>query len=103
MKRLSDPFVASLVVFGVLGAAGLVAVVLGWRGVAAEVSVAHQVGFLVSGGLGGVAMVGFASGGWVIQARRWAEARRRAQFDAVVAAAAELLATVRRDAGGGPE
>jgi hypothetical protein len=100
MKRLSDPFAASVVVLGALAAAGLVAVALGWRGVAAEVGVADQVGFLVSGGFGGVAIVGFACGVLVIQGRRWAEARRRAEFEAVLGAAAELLATVRRETGG---
>ena len=97
MKRGLDPFVASLVTLAVLGAAAFVALALGWRGAAAEEDVATQVAFLVSSGVGGLALLGFAAGLLVIQSRRWVEAQRRAELDEVVRAASELLATVRRD------
>lgn len=101
MRRVSDPFVASVVALGVLGAAAFVTLALGWQGLAAEVNVATQVAFLVSGGIGGLALVGFASGVVVIQARRRDEAQRRAAFERVVSAATELLASVRHDPDGG--
>jgi len=96
MRRLTDPLVSSVVVLAAFAAGGLVVLVLAWRGVAADVSVANQVPFVVSGGIDGLALVGFAAGVLAIQHRRWIEAKRRAEFEEVVAAAAELLALVRQ-------
>lgn len=98
MRRFSDALVSSVIALGALGAAGLVVLVLAWRGVAADVAVADQVPFLVSGAIGGLSLIGFALGVLTIQHRRSVEAQRRATFDAVVTAAAELLATVRHTA-----
>lgn len=96
MSRVGDPFLSSLVALGALGVSGLVAVALAWRGAAAELSVASQVPFVMSGGFGGLALVGFAAGVLVIQHRRWVEARRRTELEAVIDAAAELLAAARQ-------
>ena len=101
MRRPPDPFVVSVVALGVLGAAAFAVLALTWRGVAAQVDVAAQVAFIVSGGIGGLALVGFASGVVVIQARRWTEAQRRAELDGLITAATELLASVRRAGDGG--
>lgn len=101
MRRRSDAFAGSVVAVGALGAAAFVAIALAWRGLAAEVNVATQMAYLVSGGFGGLALAGFGSGVAVIQGRRWAEARRRAEFEEVVTAATELLVSVRHDPKGG--
>ena len=97
MRRLADPFVSSVLALAMLGVAGLVVVVLAWRGVAPEVSVEDQVPFLVSGGIGGLALIGFAAGVLMIQHRRFLEAQRRAEFEDVIRGAAGLLAAVGRD------
>lgn len=97
MRRLADPFVASVVALALLGSAGLVVIGLAWRGVAAEVSVSDQIPFVVSGGIAGLALIGFAAGVLMIQHRRFIEAQRRAEFDGVIQAAAALMAVVRRD------
>lgn len=96
MNRLTDPFGSSVVALGALALAGLVTIVLAWRGVAAQLNVANQVPFLVSGVIGGLALLGFASGVVAIQHRRYIEARRRAEFDEVIAATTKLLATSRQ-------
>lgn len=95
MRRLGDPFVSSLLVLSGVTAGGIVALALAWRGAAATSAVAEQMPYVVSGGFGGVGLVGFAGGMLVIQTRRWAEARRRAQFYRVVNAAEDLVTTAR--------
>ena len=97
MRRLADPLIASVVTLVMLGAAGFVTLVLAWRGVAAEVSVSDQVPFLVSGGIAGLAIIGFAAGVLMIQHRRLLEAHRRAELEDVIGVAAALLAAARRD------
>lgn len=99
MNRLADPRVSALVVLGALGVPGLMALVLAWRGAAATVNVATQVAFVVSGGIGGLGLMGFAFGVAVIQNRRFVEARRRAEWDGAIQAATALLATVREARG----
>jgi hypothetical protein len=95
MKGLRDPFVASVAVLVVLAVAGLVGVGVAWKGAAATLVVALQLPYLVSGAMGGLALLGFALGLVMIQFRRRVEARRRAEFDGVVRAAADLLAVAR--------
>lgn len=97
MRRLRDPlFVSMAVLFG-LGLAGVLAAAMSWRGVASETVVAKQMPFMISGSIAGLAMVGVAAVVIVIQHRRWLEARRRAEFDALVQAAGALLVVARRN------
>jgi hypothetical protein len=98
VKRLRDPFVASVVVLIALAAAGLVGLGVAWKGAAATLIVALQLPYIVSGAIGGLVLLGFALGLVLVQARRRDEAVRRAEFDRVVRAAADLLAAA-RDAG----
>lgn len=95
---LRDPFVVSTAVLCALIVAGLFGVAVAWRGAAASLVVAFQLPFIVSGALGGLALVGFAAGLLLIQVRRRAEARHRADFDRVVRAAADVLAVAREQA-----
>ena len=95
MNRLRDPFVASVAVLVALGLVGLVGVGVAWKGAAATLVVALQLPYIVSGALGGLALLGFALGLVLVQARRRNEAMRRAGFDRVVRAAADLLAAAR--------
>ena len=92
---LRDPFTVSVIVLTLLAASGLAGILIGWRGAAASLVVAVQLPYLVSGAIGGGALLGFALGLLLVQARRREEARRRSQFDRVVQAAADLLAAAR--------
>ena len=98
MKQLRDPFVVSAVVLGALVVAGLLGVAVAWKGAAASLVVAFQLPYVISGALGGLALAGFAAGLLLVQVRRRTEARRRADFDRVVRAAADLLAAARGQA-----
>jgi hypothetical protein len=95
-QALRDPFTVSVIVLVVLAAGGLAGVVVGWRGAAASLDVSVQLPYIVSGAIGGTALLGFALGLLLVQARRRDEARRRSELDRVVQAAADLLAAVRR-------
>lgn len=97
VRALTDPFSASLLVHLAALAMGVAALGFAWTGTRESADVAEQIAYVVSGGLGGIALIGFASGVFAIEARRWAEARRRAEFDRVIAEAAELLAAVRKE------
>ena len=92
---MRDPFVASLMVLGVLVLTAFVGLGVAWKGAAATLVVALQLPYIVSGALGGLALLGFALGLVLIQARRREEAVRRAEFDRVVRAAADVLAAAR--------
>ena len=95
MKRLRDPFVASVAVLVTLAVVALVGVGVAWKGAAATLVVALQLPYIVSGAIGGLSLLGFALGLVLVQARRRDEALRRSEFDRVVRAAADLLATAR--------
>ena len=99
MKRLRaalrDPYTVSVTVLVVLAAAGLAGIAIGWRGAAASLVVSVQLPYIVSGVIGGLALLGFSLGLLIVQVRRRREAERRADFDRVVRAAADLLATAR--------
>lgn len=92
---LRDPYTVSVTVLVVLAAAGLAGIIIGWRGAAASLVVSVQLPYIVSGVIGGVALLGFALGLLIIQVRRRREALERAEFDRVVRAAADLLAAAR--------
>jgi hypothetical protein len=89
-----EPFLVSVVVLVVLGLAGFASFALAWKGTADIVRVDEQVGYLVSGGIGGLALVTVALGLLTIQHRRRVEARQRAEFQRVLRAASALLAAV---------
>ena len=97
-RALRDPFTVSVAILVLLAGGGLVGVAVGWKGAAASLDVSVQLPYIVSGGLGGLALLGFAAGLLLIQVRRRREARRRAEFQRVVEAAADVLAAAR---GGG--
>jgi hypothetical protein len=93
-----DPYSVSIVVLLVLAAAGLAGLGIGWAGAAGSLVVSVQLPYIVSGVIGGAALLGFSLGLLIIQARRHREAQRRVQFDRVVRAAADLLAAARTTA-----
>jgi hypothetical protein len=103
VKRLrevtADPWLVSVGVLVAAVGTGFVAMVLAWRGAAARISVADQVPYVVSGAMGGLALVVFALAVLVVQVRRRAEALRRADLGRVRAAVADLAAEVRSETG----
>ncbi|MHB8671388.1 MAG: hypothetical protein ACYDAD_12695 [Acidimicrobiales bacterium] len=95
MSRLrhavADPMAPSVIALAAIGVAGVIAIVLGWRSAAATLNVAFQMPGLVSGGLGGLALVLVASSLISVQAdRRW-RAEERAETDALLDDLAELV------------
>lgn len=86
-----DPFAVSVLLALGFVVAGFVAIAVAWRGVARLATVAGQVPFLLSGAMGGVALVAFGLALVDIQLRRRTEAEDRAAFDRVLAAAAALV------------
>ena len=94
-RAFADPFRVSVAILVLLAAAGLVALGLGWKGAAASLDVSIQIAYIVSGVFVGLAVLAFALGLLRVQARRRQAARRRAELDRVVVAAAQLLATAR--------
>ncbi len=100
MTSRRDPFVTSMVVLTALVVAGLVAIGVGWHGVAASLVVAIQLPYLVSGALGGLALIGFALALVAIQSTRRNEARERLEMARFGRAAAEVLGALRGADGG---
>ena len=90
-KALRAPAVSIGLVLVLIGAAGFVALGLGWYGSAETPYVPFQVPYLVSGGLGGLALIGFAAGMFDIHVNRVQAARRRANTTAALHETVELL------------
>jgi MFS family permease len=105
VKRLptasADPWLVSIGVLLAGVTTGFVAMVLAWRGAAARTSVADQVPFVVSGALGGLALVVVSLAVLIVQVRRRAEALRRADLGRLRTAVVDLAAEVRAETGGG--
>jgi hypothetical protein len=90
-----DPWATSVVVLSLGAAMGLLGIVLGWRGAAARVAVADQVPYVVSGAIGGMALLVFGAGAVAIQVRRRVEATRRLELARLTFAVEGLAAVVR--------
>jgi hypothetical protein len=89
-RSTGDPFTRSIVVSVVLIAAGFVAIGLGWRGAARSLIVAEQLPFLLSGGIGGLALIVAGSATLALQSSRYWNARERRQIDRLVRRASEV-------------
>jgi hypothetical protein len=86
-----DPVVPSLALFGALVAGGFVAIGLGWRVAARTLYVGYQVPALVSGAMGGFALIALGAGLATIQAERRFAAQERADTEDVLDEAAALV------------
>lgn len=95
-----DPFAVSIVLAGGFVVIGFVGIAIAWRGVARLATVAGQVPFLLSGAMGGVALVGLGLVLFDIQLRRRTDADERAAFDRVLEAAAALVQRAEAGASG---
>lgn len=89
--RASRPDNVALELAFVLVAAGLGFVAFAWRGAAALLAVPLQLPYAISGGLGGLALIGLGLAVFDIQVARRDRARDRDDLDELTAAAADLL------------
>jgi hypothetical protein len=88
----------SLLVFGALVAAGFLAIGLGWKVAARTLFVPFQVPAVVSGGLGGLALVVLGAGLSTIQVGRRLAAQERAETEDLLDEAAGLMDAMRGQA-----
>lgn len=79
--------------------AGFLLLLLGWRGAAALLAVPLQLPYAVSGGIAGLALVGFGAALLNLQASRHLAGRERARSAAVLRDAAALMAVAQPDRG----
>jgi len=84
MRRLRDPFAGSVFVLALMAVAGIVAIALGYRGIAATDDISIQIPFAVSGGLGGLGLLAFSGGLIGVQMRRKHAARERAEVERLI-------------------
>ena len=92
---LADPVAPSLLLFTGLVLAGFAAIGVGWRVAARTLFVPFQTPALVSGGLGGLALVVLGAGLASTQASRRLAAAERAETEGVLDEAAALVEALR--------
>ena len=95
-RLLADPVAPGLLLFAGLVAAGFVAIGIGWSVAARTLIVPFQTPAVVSGGMGGLALVLTGSALAAIQLGRRAAAIERAEVDSILDAAADLVERLRR-------
>lgn len=101
MKRpgwMSDPVTPSLALFGAFVVAGFAAIAIGWKVAARTTVVPYQVPALVSGALGGLALIVIGASLANIQAGRRLAAAERAETEVVLDELAALVASLTEDA-----
>ena len=91
---LRDPAAPSLLLFGGLTVAGFVAIGAGWRVAARTLLVAAQVPALVSGAMGGLAMIVLGVGLVSLQSGRRLAAIERQLTETLLDEAAQLVQAV---------
>ena len=97
VRRLGgDPFARSLTIAALMIAGGFVAIFLAYRGVARSVNVAVQLPYVVSGGVGGLALILTGAGIIAVQSSRYWSARERQWLDVVAARSAEVMEKLAR-------
>jgi hypothetical protein len=90
VAALADPGVQVLAVLAALGLAAFGMFVWGWHGVARTVYVPFQIPWMVSAGVAGLGVLGFALGAWSIHLGRRQDAAHRAVTEDLVRDAVEL-------------
>lgn len=90
-----DPAAPSLLLFAGLILGGFVSIGLGWRVAARTLFVSYQVPALVSGAMGGFALIALGAGLAVIQTERRLAAEERAETEDLLDEAAALVEAVK--------
>ncbi len=96
---LRDPVAPSLLLFVGVVVGGFVAIGMGWRVAARTVFVPFQTPALVSGGMGGLALVLVGTGFANVQAGRRLAAGERAETEALLDEASALVEAVKAKRG----
>ena len=89
---LRDPAMPGLILMGALIAAGFLILLLTWAGAAGTLYVPLQMPHIVSGGLGGLALIGLGGGLLYLQRGRRDDATHRRLTDELIDEAAALIA-----------
>jgi hypothetical protein len=92
VKLLRDPALPGLLLMGAIVVAGFGALAFGWYGTARTIYVPLQLPEILSGGLGGLALVGAGAALFDLQLARLYAARERRVVDQVLDEVAELVA-----------
>ncbi len=92
---LRDPATPSLLLFSGVVVAGFVAIGIGWKVAARTLLVPFQTPALVSGGMGGLALILLGSGLANVQAGRRLAALERAETEALLDEASALVEAVK--------
>ena len=87
----SDPFRRSLALAVLMIAGGFVAILIAYRGVARSAIVAVQLPYVISGGIGGVALILTGAAIIGIQTSRYWNARERQWLDLIAVRSAEVI------------
>ena len=87
-----DPAAPSLLLFVGLAVSGFVAIALGWRVAARTLFVPSQVPAVVSGALGGIALLALGAGFFTVQVSRRLAAAERLETEALLDEAHALVA-----------
>jgi len=95
-RLLTDPFTRSLALAVLMIAGGFVAILIAYRGVARSVNVAVQLPYVVSGGVGGVALILTGAGIIAVQSSRYWSARERQWLDVIATRSADVMETLPR-------
>lgn len=90
-RTTADPLVISCWIAALLLALAFVLFLAAWKGASDTLEVDVQVAYLVSGGLGGLALLVAGSALLTVQLTRWLAARERLELEAVLDAARVAL------------
>jgi hypothetical protein len=96
---LRDPVAPSLLLFAAVVVGGFVAIGIGWKVAARTLFVPFQTPALVSGGMGGLALVLVGAGLANVQAGRRLAAGERAETEALLDEASALVEAVKAKRG----
>jgi hypothetical protein len=96
VRFLRDPVIPGLVLMIGLSLAGLFALAYGWYGTARAIYAPLQLPEVISGGLGGMGLIGLGAALFDIQLGRYFAARERRLTDDVLDEVAELVALAPR-------
>jgi hypothetical protein len=99
LRALRDPATRAILIMVALAAVGYAMLCLGWRGAARTIFVPLQSPWVMSGGLGGLAVLGMALGAWSIHLGRRQDAEHRAGVEELVRDAVLLIEEVHRRRG----
>ena len=99
LGALRDPGMRAILVLSAMAAVGYAMLWLGWRGSARTILVPLQSPWVMSGGLGGLAVLGMALGAWSVHLGRRQDAENRAAVERLVRDAVLLIEEVHRRRG----